>query len=291
MFYRNKLVFIILTVLVFAADCAQKKTEKEKIRVVVSILPLAEFAERVGGDRISVSVMVPPGASPHAYEPTPGQLAVVSKAKMYIKVGTPIEFELVWLDKILAINKAIYVKDASYGIERLSLAHNHKHQHEGDDPHIWVSPKSAKKMVANIYKGFVTIDPDNKEYYTVNYEKYLSQLDSLDIDIEKSLKEKINRKFMVYHPSWNYFANDYNLTQIPIEARGKEPTARQIQHVIEESKEYGIKTIFASPQFNTESAEIIAKEIRGRVILIDPLDKNYIQNMKKITQAISETME
>jgi len=288
---HNTIPFIMLAFMAFTANCSQKKVEKEKINVVVSILPLAEFTEQIGGDKANVSVMVPPGASPHAYEPTPGQLADVSKAKMYVKIGTPIEFELVWLDKILATNKTIFVCDASSGIERLNAVHNDEHRYEGSDPHVWLSPKNAKRMINSIYTGFATIDPDNEGYYAANTEKYRRQLDRLDKDIEKALEGKTNRKFIVYHPSWSYFANDYKLKQIPIEIKGKEPTARQIRHVIEESKKHGITIVFASPQFNTESAEVIAKEIKGRVVLIDPLEKHYIANMKRIVQALSEAME
>ncbi|MCK4756420.1 zinc ABC transporter substrate-binding protein, partial [candidate division WOR-3 bacterium] len=98
-------------------------------------------------------------------------------------------------------------------------------------------------------------------------------------------------RFMVYHPSWAYFARDYNLEQIPIEKGGKEPTARSIQFLIEQARIQNIRVIFASPQFNTESAEVIAREIKGQVVLIDPLQKDYITNMKKIARVLSEVME
>jgi zinc transport system substrate-binding protein len=259
-------------------------------------MPLAEFAEKVGRVKASVSVMVPPGASPHTYEPTPGQLVKLSKAKLYVKVGSPIEFELVWLDRILSANKDIFVVDASYGIEFMNVVYKHNHEQNehhyiGDDPHIWLSPKNAKIMVENIYNGFVSIGPDNKEYYSENKRSYLRELDELDLEIEILLADKINRRFMVYHPSWAYFTRDYNLEQIPIEKGGKEPTARSIQFLIEQARIQNIRVIFASPQFNTESAEVIAREIKGQVVLIDPLQKDYITNMKKIARVLSEVME
>jgi len=288
--------FILFIILIFTTGCPQQEKKSNKINVVVSIMPLAEFAEKVGRDKASVSVMVPPGASPHTYEPTPGQLVKLSKAKLYVKVGSPIEFELVWLDKILSANKDIFVVDVSYGIEFMNVVYKHNHEQNehhyiGDDPHIWLSPKNAKIMVENIYNGFVSIDPDNKEYYTENKKSYLRELDELDLEIEILLGDKINRRFMVYHPSWAYFARDYNLEQIPIEKGGKEPTARSIQFLIEQARIQNIRVIFASPQFNTESAEVIAREIKGQVVLIDPLQKDYITNMKKIARVLSEAME
>ena len=287
---------ILFIILIVTTGCPQQEKKSNKINVVVSIMPLAEFAEKVGRDKASVSVMVPPGASPHTYEPTPGQLVKLSKAKLYVKVGSPIEFELVWLDKILSANKDIFVVDVSYGIEFMNVVYKHHHEQNehhyiGDDPHIWLSPKNAKIMVENIYNGFVSIDPDNKEYYSENKRSYLRELDELDLEIEILLADKINRRFMVYHPSWAYFARDYNLEQIPIEKGGKEPTARSIQFLIEQARIQNIRVIFASPQFNTESAEVIAREIKGQVVLIDPLQKDYITNMKKIARVLSEVME
>ncbi len=287
---------ILFIILIFTTGCPQQEKKSNKINVVVSIMPLAEFAEKVGRDKASVSVMVPPGASPHTYEPTPGQLVKLSKAKLYVKVGSPIEFELVWLDKILSANKDIFVVDVSYGIEFMNVVYKHnyeqnEHHYIGDDPHIWLSPKNAKIMVENICNGFVSIDPDNKEYYSENKRSYLRELDELDLEIEILLADKINRRFMVYHPSWAYFARDYNLEQIPIEKGGKEPTARSIQFLIEQARIQNIRVIFASPQFNTESAEVIAREIKGQVVLIDPLQKDYITNMKKIARVLSEVME
>lgn len=275
-----KYIFLIIgLILSFLTGCTEEK-KTEKIEVVVSILPLAEFAEKVGGDRVAVSVMVPPGASPHSYEPTPNQLTKVNKAKIYVKLGTPIEFELVWLDKILSTNKNILVVDASKGTELI----NH-------DPHIWLSPQNVKLMITNICNGLIKVDSTHKKYYTENKEKYLKKLDSLHYYIENVLKEKKNRKFLVYHPSWSYFARDYNLEQISIEIEGKEPSAKEIQHLIALAREHNIKVVFASPQFNTKSAEVIAKEIGGQVVLIDPLSKDYIKNMKQIAQALSESME
>lgn len=255
------------------------ETEKneEKIGVVVSILPQAEFVERVGGDKVRVTVMVPPGASPHTYEPRPSQLKEVSKARMYAKVGSGIEFELAWMDKIISLNKKMLIVDCSKGIKFIE-----------NDPHIWLSPRNARIMVENIYLGLIQIDPGNREYYSRNKEKYLQELDKLDNEIAQALSEKKNRKIMVYHPAWAYFARDYGLEQIPIEREGKEATPRGILNLIQQAKENNITVVFASPQFNTKTAEAIAEEINGRVVLVDPLERNYLENMRKVAKAFAE---
>ena len=254
---------------------------------MVSIIPLVEFVEKVGGDKITVSAMVPPGASPHTFEPTPSQLVAVGKATMYVKVGSPIDFEVIWLDKILSSNKDIFLVNASSGVEIFS----NEYTYHNYDPHIWLSPGNAKIIVGNIYNGFVSIDPDNKKYYAANKETYIKELDELDIEIEQILSKKTNRVFIVYHPAWSYYARDYNLKQIPIEAEGKEPTLNDIKYLIDQARKLNIKIIFASQQFNKETAEVIAREIKGSVILINPLEKNYINNMKKVTNALSKALE
>ena len=250
--------------------------ENKKINVAVTILPQVEFVKRVGGDKVKVTVMIPPGASPHTYEPKPSQLREISKAKMYAKVGSGIEFELAWMDKIASINKKMLIVDCSKGIKLID-----------NDPHIWLSPGNVKIMVENIYQGLIKIDPVNKEYYWKNREKYLKKLDKLDKEITQVLSGMKNRKIMVYHPAWGYFCREYNLKQIPIEREGKKPTPQGIASLIKEAEAKNIKIIFASPQFSTKSAEVIAREIGGKVVLIDPLAENYLENMRKVAKVFA----
>ncbi len=278
---------LLFLLLVFCLACSQRTDLSKKVRVVVSIPPLAEFVEKIGGDKVAVSVMVPSGASPHSYEPTPSQLVEVSKAQVYVKVGSPIEFELVWLDKILAMNRGIAVIDASSRILSREMSLHEK----GFDPHIWLSPKNAVIMAENIYNGLISLDPDNRQYYRQNKEIYLNELDGLDHLVSRLLRSKKEKKFMVYHPAWSYFAKEYDLEQIPIEADGKEPTAKGIQRIIEQARTHAIKVIFVSPQFNTKSAEVIAREIKGRVVMINPLARDYSATIGKVAEVLSETLE
>jgi zinc transport system substrate-binding protein len=274
----------ILSIIIFMvlSGCSKKIEPDDNIQVVVSILPLAEFTEKIGGGRVHVSVMVPAGTTPHNYEPTPSQLIGLNTADIYVKVGTPIEFEIAWLDKILAANKNMLVCDASKDIP-LS---------EKDlDPHVWLSPVNAKIMVGNIYAALIEKDAEHKEFYRMNKTKYIEELAALDKQIKTMLAQKKNRKFMVYHPAWGYFARSYDLEQIAVEKQGKEPTAKGILQVIEQAQKENINIIFASPQFNTKNAQVIAREIKGEVLLIDPLAKNYIDNLKNIALQLAQTRE
>lgn len=276
------IISLILTtaMVITTASCRFEQKQKGKVEVVVSILPLADFVENIGKEKVDVAVMVPPGASPHTYEPTPGQLRLVAEAKLFVKVGSGIEFELTWMDKIISTNKGMLVADASKGIELM-----------GKDPHIWLSPRNARIMVENIYDGLVKIDPGSEAYYAENKNKYLANLDQLDKYISQSLAGITKRNFMVYHPAWGYFARDYNLVEIPIEEEGKEPSAGDIARLIEQAKMNNIKVIFVSPQYNMERAQVIAKEIGGEVVVADHLARDYIGNLHKFSDEISRYLK
>ncbi|NQT66592.1 MAG: zinc ABC transporter substrate-binding protein [Actinobacteria bacterium] len=306
------IVYIMVSVFLIGTfiNCTRKSDKdvnEEKIRVVVSIPPQAEFVERVGEDRVKVTVMVPPGASPHTYESTPGQLEEISKAKIYAKVGSGIEFELAWMDKIIKMNGEMLVVDCASRVKLFTVSYKYgeaavyyeydesdkaKSNLKGIDPHIWLSPANAKIMVENIYEGLVQIDPQSKEYYKKNLDGYLAELDKLDDEIVQTFSGKENKKIIVFHPTWAYFAKDYGIEQIPIEEEGKEPTAKGIEDLISQAKEYNIKVIFASPEFSTKSAETVAREIGGRVDpTISPLEKDYLENMRKAAEAFAGAME
>ncbi len=288
-----KFASIIMVVLLSAAlsaffvACAQEEVD-ERIGVVVTIQPQAEFVESVGGEKVKVTVMVPPGASPHTYEPTPGQMTQAARASIYAKVGSGVEFELAYMDKISNLNKNMLVVDCSKGIQLIASTDPDE---PGMDPHIWVSPRNAMVMVQNICEGLIQIDPESRAYYEQNRDTYLEKLEQLDNEISSRLANVQNRAFIVFHPAWGYFARDYNLQQIAIEVGGKEPSGQDIARVIEEAKKLDIKVIFASPQFNPQSASVIAREIDGRVILIDNLARDYIANLQAVLNEMVQAME
>ncbi len=286
---------LILFAFLMMAGAAQAG---EKIGVAVTIAPLAEFVGQVGGNLVSVTVMVPPGGSPHTYEPTPGQFRELSHAKIYVKVGSGIEFERAWLDKILAVNKHLAVCDTSRGIRPIGMAH---HRHEGkksgqyrhaqNDPHVWTSLNNAVIMTGNIRDSLMALDPVNAARYRSNADVYISKLRALKNRVGTRLQNIRQRKFMVFHPAFGYFAEEFNLVQIPVESEGKEPGAQSLAWLIKKAKAEKITVIFAEPQFNAKSAGTIAKAIGGEVVLIDPLARNYLQNMEKVAETVTGKLQ
>jgi zinc transport system substrate-binding protein len=289
---RIVIVLIFLTVIItvlyyFASQKPVTNPDGGKIGIVVSVGPEEEFVQAIGGDKVDVTLMVPPGADPHTYEPLPNQLNHVSNAKIYVMVGTPIEFELNYMDKMRDMNPNMLVVNSSQGI---TLIPNTAENENSSDPHVWVSPKNAKIMVENIYQSLIKVDPNNTEYYTKNRNTYLQQLDELDNNITKSLNGKENTNIIVYHPAWAYFCQDYHLNQITIESGGKEPTSREIANVIDIAKKDNIKVIFVEPQYSPKSAEVIASEINGKVLKVDDLAPDYIKNLNNVAETFSSVL-
>lgn len=286
---RILVVLIFLTVAIallyhYASLKPVINADESKIGVIVSVGPQLEFVQAIGGDKVDVTLMVPPGADPHTYEPLPNQLSQVSNAKIFVMVGTPIEFELNYMDKMRNMNPDMLIVNSSEGIVLIPNTAEHENN---SDPHVWVSPKNAKIMVENIYQSLVKADPNNTEYYTKNRNTYLKELDELDNNITKSLAGKENSQIIVYHPAWAYFCRDYNLKQIPIEYGGKEPTSQEIVYVINLAKKNNIKVIFIEPQYSPKSAEVIASEINGKVLKVDDMAPDYIKNLNKVAETFS----
>ncbi|MGM0510502.1 MAG: metal ABC transporter solute-binding protein, Zn/Mn family [Thermoplasmatota archaeon] len=272
---------IVLIASVFSSGCVNEGEDEEyDLRVVVTIPPQREFVEEIGGDRVKVTLMVPPGESPHSYEPTTDQMREVSKADLYFKVGSGVEFEESWMDKIEENNPNMKSVDGSEGIELM-----------GDDPHIWLSPVNAKMMVENILSAMKDEDPGNSEFYEDNAGDYISELETLHNETKEGLDPYGGREFLVYHPSFGYFAEKYNLTQVAIEEEGKEPGTQGLQAIIEQAKEEDIKVVFVSPQFDESNAQTIADEIGGSVITLNPMAEDYLENMEEVSDKLISSFE
>lgn len=295
------------SILLMAAGCVQQQEILKSsdngttpLTVAVTILPQKQFVESIAGQYARVIVLVPPGADPHTHEPTPKQLEEIGHASVYFKVGSGIDFERAWIDKLSGVNPRMTIVDSSRGIQLISGYHDPDEEkaapnagdgpgvQSGADPHIWLSPKNAKIMVENTYQGLARADPVHKAEYRANTDAYLRKLDELDADISREISQKQIHIIMVYHPAWSYFARDYGLLQIPIETDGKDPTPMGIENLIRQAKADNITVVFASPQYSTKSAEVIAKEIGGSVALVSPLDENYLENIRNVSSAFTQ---
>ena len=262
--------------------------------VIVSILPQETFVKKIAKDKVDIALMVQPGNSPHSYEPKSSQMISISKADIYFSIG--VEFEDVWLKRFKSQNKDLKIVNISDNILKIGMTkchdedshHEHEHHHEGLDPHTWTSPKNVKVMAQNIYDNLIKIDASNKNFYKENLNDFMQEIEATDKKIKGALKTlKPKSKFMVFHPSWGYFANEYNLVQIAVEVEGKRPKPKEMINVIDEAKEENVKVIFTQPEFSDKSAQIIAKEAGVSVKKISPLNPNWSSNLISMAKAIA----
>lgn len=168
--------------------------------------------------------------------------------------------------------------------------HNDHHHDEEPDPHIWVSPRLAKVQAQHIYRALVEIDPEHEDEYAANLEAFLADIDVLDAEIREALAGIENRRFIVFHPAWGYFAEEYDLEQIPIEVGGVEPGPATLAEIIRTARENDIRVILAQPEFSTEAAETIAREINGGVQLVSPLEPDWLANMRDVARIFAEVL-
>ncbi len=268
-----------------------------KLPVFVSIVPQKFFVQQIGGNLVETRVMVQPGASPATYEPRPRQMAALAGSAVYFAIGVP--FEKAWLPKIAATNPGMQVVHTDQGITKLRMAdHDHHdekaakkpamtdshdhHREEIPDPHIWLSPPLVKMQARTILTTLQALDPDNQDFYAANYAQFTAAIDRLDSELREIFAGKQGARFMVFHPSWNYFASTYALRQVPIEIEGKNPKPAQLQKLIVQAREKEISVIFVQPQFSTRNAALVAREIGGQVAFADPLAADWMDNLRRV---------
>ncbi len=261
----------------------------DPVQVFVSVLPQKFFVERIAGDHAYVEVMVGPGQSPETYEPSPKQLIKLSSAQVYFSIGVP--FEKVWMPHMNSVNEHLEVVDLS---TRAIAYYNGDHsidEHTLEDPHIWVSPVLAKLSAEQIMETLVQIDPDNAIIYQKNFHKLEKDLDDLDQEIRQIFLEhdQAGKSFLVMHPAWGFFAKTYGLEQIAIEHEGKSPGAKSLHKLITRAEDEKINVVFIQDQHSSRMAETVASAIDGRVVRLDPLAENYIENLRKVAMEIADS--
>lgn len=288
------LAIVVILMACLSSGCVDPENSEEdgRIPIAVTILPMKEIASAIGGERIAVTVVVPPGTEPHTFEPTPGRIASIAQCRIFFRVGEgllPFEDRLV--SRLSSQNPGLLVVDLSEGIDTIEgdAGDEHEEKHhstESTDPHIWLSPKNGALMAGTIARTLIAIDPEGGAIYQENLDEYQKRTASVDAEVRQILDTLPGRRFIVTHDAWGYFAREYDLEQVAVHIGGKEPTAREIQEVIEIAREDGITIVCIEPQFPERSARVIAEEINGDVVVIDPLPEAYLENFIWIAEAL-----
>ncbi len=306
----RKLLLLLLLPAVSLAD---------PLRIFASVVPMQSFVKEIGAQHVDAWVMVRPGFNPHTYDPTPQQISALAGATLYVRTGLP--FEDAWMERIRSANPRMLVLDAREGINLRSLEahthdehgaephtddqhsdehtidarhddhHNHAAYADETDPHVWTSPPLVRHMVGVIRDKLSALAPAHAAAFARNHDAFVAELEALDRELHALLDPMLNRKFMVFHPAWGYFANTYRLTQVPIQREGKEPGARALAALIEQAKQEKIKVVFVQPQFDKRHARQVAQAIGGAVIAVDPLAADYTDNLRRVGREFARALQ
>gem|GEM_PF-19242 len=272
-----------------------------KQSVMVSIEPQRYFVEKIAGEHYNVYTVVPVGQSPENYDPSPNVMVRVARSVAYLQIGT-FGFDQAWMDAFRQNNPHLQFFDISKGIpligepdtleetvenkenehaEAVDEAHTdpHLHQHGGIDPHIWSSTSQAKMIALNTLQAFLTLDPENQLIYRENFRQLIQEISETEHQLHEMLDTLSCRSFVVYHPALTYFAEEYGLNQLAIEAGGKEPSVASMKALIDEAVADRVRVVFVQQEFDRKHAEQVAKEIGARVVVINPLDSQWREQM------------
>ena len=288
----------------------------EKISVVAGIFPVTDMVKQVGGEYVDVTTVIPAGASPHTFEPKPSLVKTISTARIFFIVGAGLEF---WAEKFAKPSgNQLMTVVLSEGVSLIHTAGHHHHDasehHHSDEkhhhnetgaasafanPHIWLDPVVAKSMVEKIVSVLCLVDNTHLQYYEKRGKKYLDDLDKLHCIISTAVEKFSVRKYVAFHPAWDYFAKRYGLVSVGVieTSPGKNPTPKHIKNIISLIRNHNIRAVFAEPQLNSRVAEVIAREANVKVLLLDPMGgsklkgrNTYIDLMKYNLKTMQEAM-
>jgi len=302
---KKFLLYLLIPIALFNS-CKTSQPDDGRLVVTVSILPLQYFAEQLGGDHFRVNVLVPPGASHHNYDPTPRQLRDLEKSDVLF-VNGHLGFEQAWIPKMRSNYPKMAIIDLSAGINLITVeggegghAEDNMHQkedkspetdadhhdHEGVDPHYWMSVKEAKILSGNMAAGLIKADPACRQLIEKNLVRLNLSLDSLSASMEAKIQGLTHRSFMIFHPALAYFARDHNLSQHSMELAGKEPTASHFKNLVDLARTENINTIFIQKEYDQENAQTFARETKSRIVVIDPMSPDWMSEMKELADKV-----
>ena len=296
---------LTFSTLVGAISCSPSATTPagagnttDALSVYVSIPPQRYFVQRIGGANVDVGVLLPPGQSPHTFEPAAKQMIELSKARVFFGIGVPFEKQVA--KKIEAAFEHLVVVDTGLGIDRssshVSCNHEHgdtegaAHEHGELDPHIWMNPRLVKSQARIICDELSRQDPARAEQYESNLASFTADLNRIDEQLRELLEPLRGRAFLVYHPAYGHFAEAYGLRQVAVETSGKPPAAKRMLELIRQAKADGIKSIFVQPQSSRTTSTTFARQIGAEVVVVDPLAEDYLDNLRGFASKIRDAL-
>ena len=288
----RQLAVLLLALIGLGCGAADPGESLTKTIVATSIPPHAWLIERIGGDAVEVHTVLRPGESPTTHQPSDLQVSRVLSGRVFFRSGVPFESGA-WFR---ALEGDLEIVDLRDGVATRTMdTHTHggeaaeetaHHLRGAIDPHIWLSPIRLVFQANHVADTLKRLDPGSAADYDARLAELTIELGELDAWIEDTLAPFRGRAFVVFHPSWGYFADDFGLRQIAIETEGKEPSDSELTGIQEETHSLGVSVIFVQPQIAGKSAQAIAGVMGARLETLDPLAPDVIGNLRRVTGAI-----
>lgn len=311
----SKLIIVCILLAFCAVNfsaCKLGNTEGEhpgnngKISVCTSFYVMYDFAGKIGGDKVILKNLLPAGADPHSWEPSPKDIVSIEKADILIYNGAGMEG---WIDKVLESisNTQLITVETSKDIKLLEAKHNTvSENHDGHehiyDPHVWLDPMKAKIQIRAIADAFIKVDPSNKDYYEKNYEHYVKELVKLDDEYRETVSRFKKKDIIVSHEAFGYLCNAYGLNQIAISGLDteSEPTSARMVDVAKFAKDNNVKVIFFDKMVTPKIADAIAKSAGAETEVLNPIaslstddikaGKDYFSAMRENLEALKKAL-
>lgn len=246
------------------------------VRAAASLPPLAWVVDRVGGERVETAVLIPPGTSPHAFEPSPRQVAAVAGADLFVAVGDPdLAFEARLVDRLVGANPAAAV------VELAAVAASAAPD-GALDPHLWLVPRHLESVAAAVAEALAALDPAGEAHYRANLARLDGELEALDAALRRDLGALAGGSFYVQHPAWGHLAAEYGLVQVAIEEEGKEPNPARLVATIEAARRAGVGTVLVQRGVADRAGRALADEIGAEVVEVDPLAYDAAANLERM---------
>lgn len=295
-----KKVFLLI-VLMFLFEASSFCLGGEPIGITVSIGPQVECVQRIGGDRVHVTCLVPPGISPETFSPGPRELGALARSAIYVTIGLPFEAALV--PKVAATFPKVNIVDGRKGMHFRRMEggdHGHHHGHgghechedEGLDPHVWLSWENMVRHSEVVENALREVLPkDDHPGLERRRMDYVLALQRVHEDLRQRLSPLRGRSAVVFHPAFGYFLDDYGLRQQAVEVEGKEPGGRHLAELIRKARADGVRVVFVQPQFNRKAAQVVASEIGGVVRVLDPLPAPYLDGLERLGATLLDAFQ
>ncbi len=292
----NKCALGLIFVLFALSACSPSKAPQDsRLKIAVAIAPEAWLAEQIGGNEVIVTTLVEPGVSPETFDQSPKNMAAIAAADLFFVSGFTFEHRLI--DKMAKNSATRFIEpSATLPLRHFDAAEAH-HHHDGSDhkeakdddldPHFWFSIKHMTHHAKVMTEAMIAARPQQKANFSANLQKVLKELELLQQEATGLLAPYKGRAFLVFHPTYGYLAEEFGLTQVAIEAEGKEPAPKQLAAITEEAKEHKISTIIVQPQFPFSAASAVAEAIGGQVIVVDSLSADYPAMFRRLTETLS----